>query len=336
MAPPPNGQVIGALAGGGIGAVLDTGGNDPDGSCGVLHGGDGAGRPPAPWPVPRPQDPVRLFLPVVVDGGHDGESAAAAAGGIGGRTSEDGLFTLGVCVAEDRCEAGVETRVRVVEQRPPHRDHHLGRQLLTLWVRHNPERLCLCRRRCVHSDEPVVEHPIDGAVASFKGVLWILPGVIEGGAPDRGHQGGGLGNGELVERLAKILLRSGDDPVGVGAEEHRVGVELEDLLFGETALELGCHLRLADLAFDGPVRAEEVLLDHLLGDGGSPALPSGERRPEDGPEVDSGVLIETLVLGREQRIDHHDRHLIERCRLAVAFGQLPELNAVAGDDRREP
>ncbi len=43
-----------ALAGGEVGAVLDTGGNHPDGSCGVLHGGDGAGRPTAALPVPRP------------------------------------------------------------------------------------------------------------------------------------------------------------------------------------------------------------------------------------------------------------------------------------------
>jgi hypothetical protein len=73
-----------------------------------------------------------------------------------------------------------------------------------------------------------VDHGLeDDAAAALRGLGAEDGAVARGGAGEPGDQGA-LGEGELVEALAKVPARRGGDAVGAVTEEDLVEVDLED------------------------------------------------------------------------------------------------------------
>jgi hypothetical protein len=103
--------------------------------------------------------------------------------------------------------------------------------------------------------------------------------------------------------------------------------------------------RLADLALDLQLVAEQEVLRHLLGDGRGadrPLVPDhveevGHRRARDRHEIDAVVIVEVLVLGRDEGVDdplgdHLDRH--EDPLFDGELGQDPAVAGVHAGHRR--
>ena len=115
-----------------------------------------------------------------------------------------------------------------------------------------------------------------------------------------------FGEGQLVEGLAEIDLRRGGEAVGALAEVDLVDVELEDLVFLEAVLDLEREHRFVELAREGFLRGQEEIPRDLHGDGaGALPAPAGSEVGHGGAHyalvVDAGVLVETLILGGQDR-----------------------------------
>ena len=147
----------------------------------------------------------------------------------------------------------------------------------------------------------------------------------------------GRGHCQLAGRGAEVLPGGGLDPVGAVAEVHPVQVVQQDEVLGEVLLEAPGHEELLDLARRGLLGAvEEHVADVLLGDGGT-ALADPARghvragRPQDGLEVHSVVLVETLVLDGHDRVadDLGDELQMGHVGAALLAAQLGDERSVA-------
>ena len=130
--------------------------------------------------------------------------------------------------------------------------------------------------------------------------------------------------------LPEVLPGRRLHPVRAVAEVDLVQVHLEDLVLGEGPLHAHGHHGLADLPSDrslpSHVRIRRIP-DELLGDGGAALEPAARRvlpqRPEDGEAVDALVLVEPLVLGRQECLTHMLGDAVDRDVDAALLGADP-------------
>jgi hypothetical protein len=192
----------------------------------------------------------------------------------------------------------------------------------------------------------VLDHGVEDVARALLGVGRLLltqSRVVEGGATDRGREEGALGHGQLGHVLVEVRRRRGLDAVGAPTVVDGVEVVLEDLVLGLLAVDLHGEEDLAGLAVQGAVGGEEVVLHVLLGDRGATlrrgaALDGDPHGAGDARRGDAVVLVERLVLTREDRLLHVIGDLGQRHRHAVALavGQAPQLRLAVGvvDDGR--
>ena len=204
----------------------------------------------------------------------------------------------------------------------------------------------------VLGDRALLEHLREHGVAALEREVRVgarRVGLGRGDDPgeQRGFVGEELGRAAValaaaaVVGLAEVRLRGGLDPVRALAEVDRVQVLGEDLVLRPLALEVVRQRRLAELLEDRPalLRLERVL-DELLGDrrralhgvAGDDVLDHGAG---DAHDVDPAVLVEALVLDRDDRLLHRRRDVR---RLdedpGLVTGERGERPVVAvGDDR---
>ena len=163
----------------------------------------------------------------------------------------------------------------------------------------------------------------------------------------QGGEVGGLVDRQLVDGLAEVIQRRRRHPVQVAArndrpEKNLVEVEFEDLVLRVGRFDPQGDQRFLDLAVVGLLGREQEVLGHLLGDGRGALLLAGlgvgEDRADDALGVDAAVLVEVLVLRREERGDHDLRHRLDRQVEAALVGVLGQKRAVgrvdAGHHRR--
>jgi hypothetical protein len=118
----------------------------------------------------------------------------------------------------------------------------------------------------------------------------------------------GFGDRQLVDRLVIVGQRGAGDAVGAEAEENLVEVEFENAVLRIGLLDAEGQDRFLDLALVGLVLGEQEVLRHLLGDRRRALARAGLQIVDHGAEeaghVDAGMLVEILVLGREEgRLD---------------------------------
>jgi hypothetical protein len=87
-------------------------------------------------------------------------------------------------------------------------------------------------------------------------------GVVGGSARQSGEQGG-LGKSEFEGRFAEVILRAGLKAVDALTEVDLIGVEGEDLVLGEVALDLDGEQDLLQLAAEGAFGGQEQVFCQL-------------------------------------------------------------------------
>ena len=116
--------------------------------------------------------------------------------------------------------------------------------------------------------------------------------------------------GQFIQCLVEIGLAGRSHAIGVLAEKDLVHVELEDLFLVQRLFEPRGEDQFLDLALCPAVARQQKVLHHLLRDGGGPThvLPARpyriDRSRTDAPQIIAFVLIEVLVLGRDERLFH--------------------------------
>ncbi len=331
LAPALRGEVVGSLSRFEVLTEFETRCHHLDGPCSVVDHRQGTGGA-VDVPEPRPEDPIRLLLEGVVDRHGDLEAAASLAGFVRRRAAEESLLALGVC--------RTEAVFRIPEDLLAGGDDHLWRQFFEVLMWRRFQRLALGDAGLGRCDELVVGHLVDHRVASCEHHVRVVAHVVEGRVPDGDDHGCGFCDRQFVEFLAEVLLGGRLDAVRVLPEELGVHVELEDLVLRVAPLELCGHDGLADLALDGALVGQEVLLDDLLGDRGAAGEVAGLHVEDGGPsdrlEVDAPVLVEVAVLCGDDRPLDEIGDVLERSRLAVAFRELAEKDPVGRVELGEP
>ena len=146
-----------------------------------------------------------------------------------------------------------------------------------------------------------------------------------------------------MHRLVEIVEGGGRDAVVAEAEIDLVEIELEDLLLRIGGLDAEGDQRLAYLALERALVADEEVLGDLLRDGGCAlhmlgALQQDHHGARDAFRIDAVMRVEILVLGRDEGMLHQRRNRIARQiepALARIFGQNRAVARVdAGHDRR--
>ncbi len=207
------------------------------------------------------------------------------------------------------------------------------------------ERLLLRLLHVLRGDVTVLGHAVEDVVAALEGALALAERMIVVRRLRQRREIGGLRDRQLVHRLVEIEQRRRGHAVGAEPEIDLVEIELEDLLLGEGALDLHRQQRFLDLARPGQLVGQQEVLGDLLGDGGGAlrtpsaavVLDVDRGGARDAGEVDAAVLVEVLVLGRDEGVDDELGHRLDRDvepPLARVFGEQRAVRRVhAGHDR---
>ena len=126
-------------------------------------------------------------------------------------------------------------------------------------------------------------------------VLLVIEGVVIGGQVGDAHDGGALGQGQVLGVLAEVGLGGHLNAVGALPEVDGVEIPLHYLLLVITLLQLKGSEYFRELALDGDVVLAGKVLYQLLGDGGTAV--AGVHFGEHGDEgAGSAVPVHALVL----------------------------------------
>ena len=185
-------------------------------------------------------------------------------------------------------------------------------------------------------DEAVVQHALDDVTLPDDGTPGVAQGVVGRGRLGQAGQHGGLGHGQLLQRLAEVDLAGRGKAVGPVPQEDLVHVDLQDLVLGHQGLDLEGQQDLVDLAGEGLFGAEVEIARQLHRDGGR-ALALGlcelrQRSPQHPLEVHTAVAVEVRVLDGEHRVLHHLGNLVDGRVDAAFLAELREQRAVGRED----
>ena len=149
----------------------------------------------------------------------------------------------------------------------------------------------------------------DHEVAALLRVLRVGDRVVRARVLGDRRQQRGLGRAHLRGAVVEVDARRLLDAVGAVPEVDRVQVRGEDPVLRPALLELPGERGLAELAADRLLVRQVGVLDELLGDRRAALDRAVARhvRPEGArhaAHVDAAVLVEALVLGRDDRVLH--------------------------------
>ena len=168
-------------------------------------------------------------------------------------------------------------------------------------------------------DQALVTHEADDEVPALDASRGTPARVVGRRRLRDRRQRRGLGDVQLAGALAEVALACDLDAVGAIAEVDLVEVQLEDLVLAVALLDVECDAHLPQLPAQAAVAAVDVLgkevAGELHGDGGRTGDPSAKNGTlggtEDPDPVDAVMLVEALVLRREEGLDDGRRNLVE-------------------------
>src|SRR6266446_1284056 len=170
------------------------------------------------------------------------------------------------------------------------------------------------------------DHAIQNGIALNRGTFGIFQRRKSVRTANQAREQRSFGQIQLRRALAEISLRSCFNAVTAGAEIDAVDVELENLVFGEIALDAQSDHCFQQFAADGAASEWETVAGELLGDAtgaflGRAAQDIVNKRTQNSAPVNSTVLIKTRILPGQHGIDKKGRDLIERNLQPVRAGE---------------
>jgi hypothetical protein len=177
-----------------------------------------------------------------------------------------------------------------------------------------------------------VLHAAQHVLLAHLRALRICNRVVRGRRFRQAGQHGGLGQRQLFHGFAEVDLRGGRESVRALAEIDLIYVQLEDLVFGETVLDLERQQRLIELARQRLFGSEEKVARNLHRDRAR-ALASaalceiGVGGAQHAEIIDAGVLVEALILGSEDCVLELRRDVPDRDHGAALFAEFADQRA---------
>ena len=158
--------------------------------------------------------------------------------------------------------------VLVVDQLAHSFGHIFGMDPAGVWPVSYIEFFLFGRLGLIAGDEAVFLHALNDVQLTDFCPLRIDDGVVGRGCFRQAGQHGCLGNRDVLERLAKVSLRSGGKSVSPVPQKNLVHVDLKNLVFGQQMLKLEGQQDFIDLAGIAFLGRQVDIAGHLHGDGG--------------------------------------------------------------------
>ena len=178
------------------------------------------------------------------------------------------------------------------------------------------------------SDKAVLQHAFDDVLLADARAARVFDRVVGRRRLGQASQHRRLGNGDVLERFAKVGFAGSGKAVGPVAQEDLVHIDFQNLVFGQVVLELEGQQYLVNLARKGLLGGQIHIARHLHGDGrGALALGAahvGRRRPHHAQVIDATVLEKAGVFDRQNSVFHHRRNLFDGRERAVLFAKFPD------------
>ena len=206
-----------------------------------------------------------------------------------------------------------------------------GEDMRTGGTRGDRERRLLFLLAVVSLDVSVLDHAIDDVIAPLGRALALTERMQRRRRLRQRCKIGGFRHRQLMHRLVEIQKRGRRNAISREAEIDFVQIELENLVLGVGALDLHREQRFRDLAGERHLVREQEVLRHLLGDrrgalgtaAGAVILHEQDARAHHALKIEPAMLVEVLVLGRQERVNDPLRHCLDRqiqATLARIFG----------------
>mgnify|MGYP001611255505 CR=1 FL=1 len=124
-------------------------------------------------------------------------------------------------------------------------------------------------------------------------------------------------------------FHAGNADDSVLAKINVIEIEGENFPFGVAPFEIQGKRRLGGFPPECPPRVEQKIFGQLLRDGAAALHPAGghevvPRGPEDGADVQAGMLVKPPVLDRDDRILEISRNFLPGRRLSTEFQRTGE------------
>ena len=176
-------------------------------------------------------------------------------------------------------------------------------------------------------------HPAQDVLLTQFGALRIDDRVVGRGRLGQAGQHRCFGNRNVLQRLAEVNLGGRGKTIGALPEENLVDVQLENLVLGKIVFDLEGEQDFIQFAGIGLFRRQEEIARDLLGDGRCAlALASAKqvaaRGAQNAEVVDAAMLVETIILGRDDGVLHDLRHFLDAHHGAAFFAKLANQVAI--------
>ena len=179
------------------------------------------------------------------------------------------------------------------------------------------DRLRLRRIRLLLSYHVVRNHAIKDEVATVEAVLLIVDGIVVRGRLRNADERRRLHKRQIARVLGEVPLGRRLDAIRSRAVVDGVEVHEQNLVFAVLLLELKGDVHLANLALKrdiGHLVGEDGVANELLRDGGRPLELAAEEvvhhGTRDAHEVDTAVIVETLVFRGDRSLQNKLAHLV--------------------------
>ena len=188
---------------------------------------------------------------------------------------------------------------------------------LALALELQPQRTRLERGVAFRAQLAALDHLGQHGIAPLQRPLGVEHRVVVAVALEHADQRGALQQVEPVGRAVEIGSRRHLDAVGVVEEGHGVEIGLQDLVLRVDRLDLERRDRFLQLARQRRCAADllgiEVARELLRQRRAALAVAAQgmQRRGRRAPPVEPEMLAKTVVLGRDQGIDHMRCHVLE-------------------------
>src|SRR5262249_32277077 len=191
-------------------------------------------------------------------------------------------------------------------------------------------------------DVAVLRHAIDYIIAAAHGGVVPAEWVVVVRPLRQSGKISGFGNRQLVHRFVEIQQRRRRYAISTVAEINFVEIEFENLLLRIGAFDAQRQQRFFDLTLERHLIGKKEILRDLLSNGGGALRAAAasvifdvqHAGAGDAVYVDAGMLIEILVLGRDESIDDKFRDRLNRQIEPPFLGIFREQRAIAGVDAR--
>ena len=187
----------------------------------------------------------------------------------------------------------------------------------------------------LRGNETVLHHAVNDVELARARPLRVADRVVGRRRLGQASQHGGFGDGDVLERLAKIGFRGSSKTVGAVAQENLVHVDFQYLVLAEHVLQLEGQQNFVDLAGERLFRGQVDIARHLHRDGGGPLAFGLAHVRQAGADhahvVHPAVLVKAGIFNSQHGVGHDLGDFADGSQVAPFLAKLTQQISFGGE-----